>query len=252
MVAVTKKIQITSLLKTMNLRVLIYGGSGELGSALISLFKKHNWVVTSVGTRQNSEATYNIIVSNDDDLETQGKKVLTESSELLKEITVEKYDAILCVAGGFVMGNLTDKEFLKKSDLMIRKSLYSSLIASQLAAHHLKEDGFLMLTGAAGLRGTPGFIGYGVAKAGVHQLVKSLSAKGSGLPERARVVACLPSTIDTLSNRKAMPNADFSNFIPLETLTQRIFDWTTGVVHIEHGKLVEVIAKNSQTIFDEM
>ncbi|CAG8749863.1 2190_t:CDS:2, partial [Dentiscutata heterogama] len=167
---------------------LIYGGSGELGSALVSFFKKHNWVVTSVGTRQNSEATYNIIVSNDDDLEAQGKKVLTESSALLKGITVDKYDAILCVAGGFVMGNLTDKGQFR-SDLMIRKSLYSSLVASQLAAHHLKEDGFLMLTGVAGLQGTPGFIGYGVAKAGVHQLVKSLSAKSSGLPERARVVA---------------------------------------------------------------
>jgi dihydropteridine reductase len=33
------------------------------------------------------------------------------------------------------------------------------------------------------LAGTPGMIGYGMAKAAVHQLVKSLAAKKSGLPE---------------------------------------------------------------------
>ncbi|CAG8477433.1 15058_t:CDS:2 [Cetraspora pellucida] len=236
----------------MTSRVLIYGGSGGLGSALVSFFKNKKWVVTSVGTRQNSDATHNIIISVDDSLEIQGEKVLKQSNEQLKADNAEKYDAILCVAGGFVMGNLLDKEFLKKSDLMIRKSLYSSLVASQLAAHHLKEDGFLMLTGTAGLQGTPGFIGYGVAKAGTQQLVKSLSAEGSGLPKRTRVVALLPSTIDTVSNRNDMPRADFSNFIPLEILTQRLFDWTTGVVPIDNGKSVEVIAKNGKTTFNEI
>ncbi|CAG8544273.1 30449_t:CDS:2 [Gigaspora margarita] len=235
----------------MTSRVIIFGGSGELGSSLVSLFKKQNWVVTSVGTRQNSEATQNIIVPIDDSLEIQGEKVLNQSTEQLKADNAEKYDAILCVAGGFVMGNLVDKEFLKKSELMIKKSLYSSLVASQLAAHQLKEGGFLMLTGVAGLKGTPGFIGYGVGKAGVHQLVKSLSGKGSGLPKNAKVVGLCPSTIDTSPNRKAMPNADFSNFIPLETLTQRVFDWTTGAVPIENGNLVEVITKNGQTTFSD-
>ncbi|CAG8751914.1 6576_t:CDS:2, partial [Racocetra fulgida] len=138
----------------MTSRVLIFGGSGELGSAL---------VVTSVGTRQNSDATHNIIIPVDDPLEIQGEKVLNQSNEQLKSDNAEKYDAILCVAGGFMMGNLVDK------------------------------DGFLMLTGTAGLQGTPGnqLINFKLAvlailtfiqsshfaKAGVQQLVKSLSAE---------------------------------------------------------------------------
>jgi hypothetical protein len=45
---------------------------------------------------------------------------------------------------------------------------------------------FSFLSGAKpALAGTPGMIGYGMAKAAVHQLVKSLSCPKSGLPEGA-------------------------------------------------------------------
>ncbi|CAG8733873.1 427_t:CDS:2 [Gigaspora rosea] len=238
----------------MTSRVIIFGGPGELGSSLVSFFKKQNWVVTSVGTRQNSEATHNIIVPIDDSLEIQGEKVLNQSTEQLKADNAEKYDAILCVAGGFVMGNLVDKVRIddQKVSLFIagRVTISSPPIERQSNVIS-NRNGLLLLTGVAGLQGTPGFIGYGVGKAGVHQLVKSLSGKGSGLPKNAKVVGLCPSNIDTSPNRKAMPNADFSNFIPLETLTQRLFDWTTGAVPIENGNLVEVITKNGQTIFSD-
>lgn len=49
------------------------------------------------------------------------------------------------------------------------------------------------MTGAkAAVSGTPGMIGYGMAKAAVHQLTKSLAGKGSGLPENSKVAAILP------------------------------------------------------------
>jgi dihydropteridine reductase len=53
-------------------------------------------------------------------------------------------------------------------------------------------------------------IGYGLAKAAVHQLVKSLAEPKSGLPEESTVLALLPITLDTPMNRKWMPKADFS------------------------------------------
>lgn len=37
-----------------------------------------------------------------------------------------------------------------------------------------------------------GMIGYGMAKAAVHQLVKSLAGKKSGLPNEAMIAAILP------------------------------------------------------------
>lgn len=83
------------------------------------------------------------------------------------------------------------------------------------------RGGVLSLTGAkAALGGTPGMIGYGLAKAAVHQLVKSLASADSGLPKGSKVNAVAPITLDTPANRGGMPNADFSSWTPLETLAQ--------------------------------
>jgi dihydropteridine reductase len=93
-----------------------------------------------------------------------------------------------------------------------------------LASQFLNPDGLLQLTGAAAViyllqnfkqhfqatEGTAGMIGYGLAKAAVHQLTKSLADPKSGMPEGSTVLALLPITLDTPMNRKWMPKADFS------------------------------------------
>lgn len=63
-------------------------------------------------------------------------------------------------------------------------------------------------------------IGYGLAKAAVHQLTKSLAAEKSGLPEDSLVVSILPITLDTPMNRKWMPTADFSTWTPLSFIAE--------------------------------
>jgi NAD(P)-dependent dehydrogenase (short-subunit alcohol dehydrogenase family) len=63
-------------------------------------------------------------------------------------------------------------------------------------------------------------IGYGMAKAAVHQLTQSLAAEGSGMPLNSLVVATLPITLDTPMNRKFMANADTSTWTPLEFVAE--------------------------------
>ena len=105
----------------------------------------------------------------------------------------DKLDAILCVAGGWAGGNASSDDLVKNTDLMIKQSVWTSVIASHLAAKHLKAGGLLQLTGAkAALGGTGFMIGYGLAKAAVHQLVASLSGDSAGMPDGARTVAILP------------------------------------------------------------
>jgi len=179
----------------------------------------------------------------------QGKKVIQNASSILNG---EKYDAILCVAGGFALGNLAKKDFLETADLMLKKILNPSLIASKLSDMNLKEGGFLMFTSVAGLQPTPGYIGYGIAKAAVNHLFSSIASKGSGLPKNTKFMAILPATIDTPDNRKGMPNADFSQWIPLDLLTRRIFEYTNGTLPVPQGKMVEVTTKNGETNFVEL
>lgn len=65
-----------------------------------------------------------------------------------------------------------------------------------------------------------GMIGYGMAKAAVHQLTKSLAAKDSGLPEDSLVAAILPVTLDTPMNRKWMPKADTTTWTSMDFISE--------------------------------
>lgn len=63
-------------------------------------------------------------------------------------------------------------------------------------------------------------IGYGMAKAAVHQLTKSLSSKDGGLPAGSVALALLPVTLDTPMNRKWMPTADTSTWTSLDFVSE--------------------------------
>jgi len=59
-------------------------------------------------------------------------------------------------------------------------------------------------------------IGYGMAKAAVHQLVKSLGSEKSGLPANVSALALLPVTLDTPMNRKVLKIIQLSHTITIK------------------------------------
>jgi len=225
-------------------RVLVYGGRGALGSVCVQHFQKNNWWVGSIDLVENPEANANFVLDVNDDLPSQESKLLAQTKTLLED---SKVDAVICVAGGWAGGNAASEDFVKNTDLMVKQSVWSSVLAARLAASHLAEGGLLTLTGAkAALDPTPGMIGYGLAKAAVHQLTKTLADKASGLPTNSCVLAILPVTLDTPMNRKWMPKADHSTWTPLEFVAQLFFDWTAGD-RPASGSLVQLITKESKT-----
>ena len=97
-------------------------------------------------------------------------------------------DIIFIFVGGWAGGSAASKDFIKNSDLMWKQSVWSSTISAKIANKHLKTGGIVVLPGAnPALEGTPGMIGYGMAKAAVHQLTKSLAEPKSGMPENSQV-----------------------------------------------------------------
>ncbi|XP_076242310.1 dihydropteridine reductase isoform X2 [Calliopsis andreniformis] len=195
--------------------------------------------------KPNEQADANVIVKSENNWQEQEVDILKQISNILNE---DKLDGVICVAGGWAGGNAAHKDFIKNSDLMWKQSVWSSAIAATIAAHHLKEGGFLSLTGAkAALAETPGMIGYGMAKAAVHQLTKSLAAKGSGLPKNSLVSAILPVTLDTPMNRKWMPNADTSSWTPLEFVADLFWKWSQNQDRPATGSLLQLITKDNKT-----
>ncbi|KAJ0002769.1 hypothetical protein NQD34_007918 [Periophthalmus magnuspinnatus] len=227
-------------------RVIVYGGRGALGSRIVQHFRSKGWWVASIDMAANEEANENVIVKMSESfMEQAGQQVTTDVSQLLGE---QKVDAILCVAGGWAGGNCSSKDLYKNADLMWKQSVWTSTISSHLAALHLKPGGLLTLAGAkAALSGTGGMVGYGMAKAAVHQLCQSLAAKNSGMPSEATAVAILPVTLDTPMNRKFMPKADFSSWTPLEYIAELFFNWATGTDRPASGSLMELVTSAGET-----
>eukprot|EP00049_Salpingoeca_infusionum_P023281 m.11283 g.11283 ORF g.11283 m.11283 type:complete len:238 (+) comp5691_c1_seq1:400-1113(+) len=224
---------------------IVYGGSGALGSACVKYFKAKGYNVISFDLVANEEANSNVVLSAKSGLQEQGDLALQDLGKVLGD---KKVQTIICVAGGWAGGNAASADMLKNADLMFRQSVWTSLIASRIAATYLAEGGLLALTGAIpALGATPGMIGYGMAKAAVHQLVKSLSEAGSGMPDGSCTLALLPMTLDTPMNRKFMADADQSTWTPLDTVAELLFKWVSGVERPASGSLAQLRTANSTT-----
>jgi len=227
--------------------VLIYGGKGALGSGCVTFFKAKGWRVLAVDLVANEEADSNIILSASASWNEQARQVIQGVSDFVGD---SKLQAVLCVAGGWAGGGAASEDLISTVDLMWKQSVWTSVIAAQVSAKFLHPNGLVALTGALpALAGTPGMIGYGMAKAAVHQLVKSLADKSSGVSETSTVVAILPATLDTPNNRKFMPNADTSTWTPLDTIAQYFLDWATNAQgkNPASGSLIGLVTEGGET-----
>ena len=77
--------------------------------------------------------------------------------------------------GGWAGGSSGSEDMVKNADLMWKQSVWSSAITARLAHKFLATGGLVVLPGAEpaqSVDGTPGMIGYGMAKAAVHQLTR--------------------------------------------------------------------------------
>ncbi|RXN25557.1 dihydropteridine reductase [Labeo rohita] len=112
-----------------------------------------------------------------------------------------------------------------------------------------KVDAILCVAGgwAGGSAKAKRCIGYGMAKAAVHQLCQSLSGPNSGLPPGSAAVAILPVTLDTPMNRKFMPDGDVSSWTPLECITELFYMWTTGENRPPSGTLMQLVTVDGKT-----
>ncbi|CAL8093405.1 unnamed protein product [Orchesella dallaii] len=233
-------------------QLLVIGGKGALGQAIVRHFKEKDAWVTCIDHGENEEADLSLNINQDNLITTTEKAQWIE--EKLKEVlqpdnSGRMLDGIICVAGGWMGGNVVSEEFLKSVDLMWKQSVESSAVAAYLAGRLLKEGGMLVLTGAQAATGpTPAMIGYGMAKAAVHHLIKSLAAEGSGLPRNCVVVGLLPRTLDTPNNRKySTGNVDYGSWTPLSHITGFLEKWLNSSGVIQSGSLAELVTVNGHT-----
>jgi NAD(P)-dependent dehydrogenase (short-subunit alcohol dehydrogenase family) len=208
---------------------IVTGASGNLGQAVVRKFLEEGYKV--IGTViPNDPTTLNI---DDPDFE---KKIVDlmneEESEKFIEATIHKYntiDAVVLTVGGFAMGTIAESKMsdvLKQYDLNFKTTYH---IARPVFIQMMKQNyGRIFLTGARtgiNMKNSKGMIAYGLSKSLIFRLAELMNGEAKGHDVVTSVIA--PSTIDTLQNRKAMPDADFSKWVKPEAIADIIYFYCT-------------------------
>jgi NAD(P)-dependent dehydrogenase (short-subunit alcohol dehydrogenase family) len=131
-------------------------------------------------------------------------------------------DILVAAVGGFAGGALLETD-RATWDRMLALNLTSVFTATRAAAPVMSAAGrgrMVVIASRAVVPPAPGFIAYTTAKAGVIAFVQALAQELRG--RGVTVNAVLPSTMDTPANRAAMPDADRSSWVPVESVADAV------------------------------
>lgn len=228
---------------------IITGGTGALGRAVASEFLAQGASVLCTfiddaelgGSEELLELYRERIVF--------GKADVTRQTHVANVIskTVEKFsrvDALVNIVGGFAMSPVTETEE-EIWDRMMNTNLKSAFLCSKAAVPVMKKNGWGRIVNVGSrpaLKGAYGMSAYGASKAGVLNLTQSMAEEMKD--HNITVNAVIPGTIDTPANRKAMPDADYSKWVPPGDIAKVIAFLASENARAVNGAFVHVAGRS--------
>jgi NAD(P)-dependent dehydrogenase (short-subunit alcohol dehydrogenase family) len=225
--------------------IIVTGAAGNVGSAVARLLASRGAKVAAVDTLGPPLAAVMATLKNPSQHLPIPEVDLTDPAacESLVARVVQALgglDGVATTVGGFAMGKLAETT-LDQWDAMFSLNVKTTWNIYRAAAPVLKaaSGGSLVGIGSvAGLHGSSQMAPYAATKSAVLRLTESLADELR--PDRIRVNAVLPTTIDTPQNRAAMPSADTTRWVtPTEVAEAMLFllsDAASGVT----GALLQV------------
>jgi NAD(P)-dependent dehydrogenase (short-subunit alcohol dehydrogenase family) len=196
-------------------QVLVAGGSGALGQAVVRELVGRGWDVAVVDRREPAESLQGVRHITAD---------LFDPASAAEAVgSVERLDAVVNLVGGYRQAGKVGESGLGDFEAMLRLNLVPAFNLAHAAMPRLVEAGggaFVGVSARAALEPFAGASGYITAKAGLLAFVRTLHAEYGGDGVRANAV--LPSVIDTPANRESMPSADASAWVPPEEIAKVI------------------------------
>ena len=201
--------------------VLVAGGTGALGEAVLRALIESGrpvtatWIVERERERIVSELGNGVALVEADLLDPEGASGAVEA--------VTDLEAVVNLVGGFASGPLVHETDLADFERMLRLNLVPGFNLARAAMPVLSERGggaYVGVSARPALKPFPGAAGYISAKAAVLAFVQALDAEYRDAGVRCNAV--LPSVIDTPANREAMPDADWSKWVPPEQIAKVI------------------------------
>jgi NAD(P)-dependent dehydrogenase (short-subunit alcohol dehydrogenase family) len=220
---------------------IVTGASGNLGRAVIKKFISEGYFVIGTTLLNEHVADYprnsfegaNVNLSNEDD-----------SKEFVESVVLAygRVDVAVLTVGGFAAGGITET---KTSDIRRQYKLNFETaynIAQPSFVQMLNQNnGRIFIIGSRpGLdaRSGKGMIAYGLAKSLIFRLAELLNDEAKGQNVVTSII--VPSTIDTETNRKAIPNGDFNNWVKAEQIADVIYYYSTDAASALREPVIKV------------
>lgn len=225
-------------------RVVVTGGTGALGSAVVAalLDAGASATVTYVHDEEAQRFAYRERAEID----------LVKIADLSEESAVEKVYADLVpwasihIAGGFAMGSVAKTG---KAALMAQldTNLVSCFLCCRAAVNAMSGRGGGRIVNVAARpalewRAGAGMSAYTIAKAGVAALTVALAEEVA--KDGILVNAVAPSIMDTPANRKAMPKADFDAWPKVEEVAATVVFLASPDNKVTRGAIVPVYGRS--------
>lgn len=220
--------------------ILIFGGGSTLGKEVVTSFSNADWRVYTLDFYDASvecggvngcalPLESHVPVSLALPAAAPARVQVDVASKCLLSSCADKFDVVLNATLGFTAAGLHDENLFETMDYMYRTSVESSLVTARLASTFMREGGLFLLIGSvAALPETnaPKMLGFGSAKASVHQMVRLLSASvGSDLPTGSSVVAIVPEVLDTPLHRSMNDGHSAENWTPCNIVASKLLEW---------------------------
>ena len=208
--------------------VMITGASGNLGTATYKAFLKQGAKVALVAL----DAEHIPALDAEDGI--SDESILRFSADLTSESEVNavvqnivsklgQIDILVNIAGGYRGGTPIHETPSDHVDALFNLNFRTTFNTSKAVTRPMLASGsgsIINIAARAGLSGSAKLGVYSASKAAVIRLTESMSAELKHLGIRVNCI--LPGTIDTPRNRVDMPDADFSRWVPAESIADVI------------------------------
>jgi len=230
----------------MSKTILITGATGNLGGAVLKKFLENDFQIAAfVSDRQaNSLKSTAMLKIFPLDLldENQVQNAVKQVVEVFGVIGM----AVL-TAGGFAMGGLADtgEEELNKMYRLNFLTAYHTARQVFLQMKEQEDGGQVIFTGsrpAIHPGSARGVVSYAFSKSLVFRLAEVINEDGKGSGITASVI--VPGTLDTPQNRAAMPDADFSAWVPASEIANNIYHLSTPAGKQLRENVIKVYGKS--------
>jgi NAD(P)-dependent dehydrogenase (short-subunit alcohol dehydrogenase family) len=204
----------------MERSVLVTGGAGGLGGAVLEVLRDQGWRVVAP-VRGSAQRLPKDVVSVTAEL--------TEPADVAAAVAVAAAEpgaplrAVVNLAGGYAGGGPVHETPIDDFEAILRSNLRPTYLVTAAALPHLVAAGggsVVCVSSRAAVAPFAGAAGYATAKAAVLAFANAVAVEYKKSGVRCNTV--LPSVIDTPGNRAAQPDADFSRWVTPAEIAQVI------------------------------